>query len=439
MHSDNLKLTVSAGESFKGTVTVTGDKSISHRALLFGALADGVTKIHGFLASEDTRATAGALREMGVEITEGDTVVVKGAGLHGLIAPTQNLWVGNSGTTTRLLLGILAGQPFTAYLSGDSSLNKRPMDRVAIPLRQMGANVTGAGERCTPPIIITGGSLHGIDYFSPVASAQVKSAVLLAGLFATGTTSVTEPAQSRDHTERMLRGFGVEVNVDGLCVSVTGGQRLSGGVVHVPGDISSAAFFLVAGAITPGAVVKVCKVGINPTRSGIIDVLQAMGAQMEFENVRNESGEPVADITVRHSQLNATRIAGNIIPRLIDELPVLAAAAAFAQGTTVIADAAELRVKESDRVVTTAKFLRDMGADIKEMPDGMIITGGNPLHGAVVNSNGDHRIAMSAAIAAIAAGAANEINGAETVQTSFPTFTTLIRTLGAVVEEYFQQ
>ncbi|MEI6520694.1 MAG: 3-phosphoshikimate 1-carboxyvinyltransferase [bacterium] len=431
MSHDNVKLTVSAGESFSGTVAVVGDKSISHRALLFGALADGVTKIYGFLASEDTRVTAGALRAMGVEITEGDIVVIKGVGLRGLKAPDESLWVGNSGTTTRLLLGILAGQSFTAYLSGDNSLNKRPMDRVAIPLRQMGANVTGAGDRCTSPIIITGGNLHAIDYISPVASAQVKSAVLLAGLFANGTTSVTEPVQSRDHTERMLRGFGVKVNVDGLRVSVAGGQQLTGGVVKVPGDISSAAFFLVAGAITPGAEVTVCKVGINPTRSGIIDVLQAMGADMEIDNVRDENGEPVADITVRHSQLNGTRIDGAIIPRLIDELPVLAVAAVFATGTTVIADAAELRVKESDRIITVARFLRDMGANIEEKPDGMVITGGTPLQGTVVNSDGDHRIAMSAAVAAIAAGVTNEINGAETVQTSFPNFVELMRSLGA--------
>jgi 3-phosphoshikimate 1-carboxyvinyltransferase len=433
MTHSNVKLTVSAGESFSGTVAVAGDKSISHRALLFGALADGVTKIYGFLASEDTRVTVGALRAMGVEITEGEVVVIKGAGMHGLKAPTESLWVGNSGTTTRLLLGILAGQPFTAYLSGDNSLNKRPMDRVAIPLRQMGANVTGAGERCTPPIIITGGNLHAIDYISPVASAQVKSAVLLAGLFASGTTSVTEPVTSRDHTERMLRGFGVDVEVNGQRVSVAGGQRLTGGVVRVPGDISSAAFFLVAAAITPGAEVEVCKVGINPTRSGILDVLQAMGAQIEYNNVRNENGEPVADITVRHSQLTGTRIDGAIIPRLIDELPILAVAAAFATGTTVIADATELRVKESDRIVTVARFLRDMGANIEEKLDGMVIHGGNQLNGAVVNSDGDHRIAMSAAVAAIAAGVTNEINGAETVQTSFPNFAELMRSLGAVI------
>jgi 3-phosphoshikimate 1-carboxyvinyltransferase len=433
MTHSNVKLTVSAGESFSGTVAVAGDKSISHRALLFGALADGITKIYGFLASEDTRVTVGALRAMGVEITEGEVVVIKGAGMHGLKAPTESLWVGNSGTTTRLLLGILAGQPFTAYLSGDDSLNKRPMDRVAIPLRQMGANVTGAGERCTPPIIITGGNLHVIDYISPVASAQVKSAVLLAGLFASGTTSVTEPVTSRDHTERMLRGFGVDVEVNGQRVSVAGGQRLTGGVVRVPGDISSAAFFLVAAAITPGAEVEVCKVGINPTRSGILDVLQAMGAQIEYNNVRNENGEPVADITVRHSQLTGTRIDGAIIPRLIDELPILAVAAAFATGTTVIADATELRVKESDRIVTVARFLRDMGANIEEKLDGMVIHGGTQLNGAVVNSDGDHRIAMSSAVAAIAAGVTNEINGAETVQTSFPNFAELMRSLGAVI------
>ncbi len=424
-------LTVSAGASLRGAICVPGDKSISHRALLFGALAEGETSIAGFLASEDTRATAGCLRAMGVAIDEGAVVRVTGVGLHGLRAPAETLWAGNSGTTTRLLMGILAGQPFTATITGDESLSRRPMDRVAIPLRLMGAEVEGQGPRCAPPITIRGGALTPLDYASPVASAQVKSAVLLAGLFAEGTTSVTEPQKSRDHTERMLRGFGVEVEEDGLTVRVHGGQALHGQSVQVPGDISSASFFLVAGAITPGAEITVRGVGVNPTRGGVLDVLRAMGADLTLANARLEGGEPVADLTVRHRRLIGTEIHGAVIPRLIDELPVLAVAAALADGVTVIADARELRVKESDRIATVSRLLRDMGAEVEEREDGMVIRGGQPLHGTVVDSHGDHRVAMSAAVAAIAAGVQVEIHGAETIATSFPTFTALLRELGA--------
>ena len=428
-------LTVAPGDRFAGAIAVPGDKSISHRALLFGALAEGETRIHGFLDSEDTEATRGCLRAMGVKIDCADTVVVHGVGLYGLQAPAEALWVGNSGTTTRLLLGILAGQPFTATLVGDESLNRRPMDRVAIPLRLLGARLEGQGERCTLPLTIHGGNLRAIDYASPVASAQVKSAVLLAGLYADGVTSVTEPQKSRDHTERMLRGFGADVEEDGLTARIRGGQRLTGQTITVPGDISSAAFFLVAGAIVPGARVTVTGVGINPTRSGILDVLQAMGARLELANAREEGGEPVADLTVTHGPLTGAVIRGDVIPRLIDELPVLAVAAAFAEGITEIADARELRVKESDRIATVGRFLRDMGADVEEREDGMLIRGGRPLHGAEVQSEGDHRVAMSAAIAAIAAGANNRIHGAESIATSFPAFVTLLRSLGASVKE----
>ncbi len=427
--------TVHPGRCFAGEITVPGDKSISHRALLFGALADGETVITGFLASEDTEATADCLRAMGVRIEMGETVRVHGVSLHGLRACKTELWTGNSGTTTRLLLGILAGQPFTATLRGDDSLSKRPMDRVAIPLSRMGAVIDGQGERCTPPITITGGRLHGIAYTSPVASAQVKSAILLAGLYADGETTVTEPEKSRDHTERMLRGFGVPVAEEGLTVRLRGGGRLMGQHVAVPGDISSAAFFLVAGAVVPGARVTVRNVGVNPTRAGILDVLRAMGANLTVTNERLEGGEPVADLTVAHGPLTATTIAGPLIPRLIDELPVLAVAAAFAAGTTIIADAKELRVKESDRIATISHFVRDMGTDVEEREDGMIIHGGRALRGTDVDSHGDHRVAMSAAVAALAAGVENRIHGAECIATSFPSFTSLTRELGAVIEE----
>lgn len=436
MNSMSQTLFVSPGSSFAGEITVPGDKSISHRALLFGALAEGITCIDGFLASEDTRATADSLRAMGVRIDEElEQLRVHGIGMSGLSAPPSPLWMGNSGTTTRLLMGILAGQDFSAILQGDASLQRRPMDRVAVPLQQMGATISGQGSRCTLPVTIQGGHIHGIHYDSPIASAQVKSAILLAGLFAEGETSVTEPEKSRDHTERMLRGFGVSVEEEGLTVRIRGGERLHGHSIQVPGDISSAAFFLVAGAITPGAAITVRHVGINPTRSGILDVLHAMGVDFILSDERLVSGEPIADIAVRHAPLIGTEIGGSLIPRLIDELPVLAVAAAFATGTTVIRDARELRVKESDRIASVCRLLGAMGANLEEREDGMVIHGGSPLHGATIECEGDHRIAMSAAVASIAAGVEDRIYNADTIATSFPTFSQLLRHLGATVRE----
>ena len=446
-------LLIAPGTAFGGVITVPGDKSISHRALLFGALADGETTVCNFLDSGDTRATTACLRAMGVRIDAGPVVRVHGVGLRGLRAPADLLQTGNSGTTTRLLMGILAGQPFASTLSGDDSLNRRPMDRVAIPLREMGARVEGQGARCLPPVTVQGGALRGIAYQTPVASAQVKSAILLAGLYAEGETVVTEPQQSRDHTERMLRAFGVQVTGDvhnvqlganalmlkparpvyptGITVCVQGGQWLTGQDIEVPGDISSAAFFLVAGAIIPGAEVTVCNVGINPTRAGILDVLGDMGADLLLANERWAGGEPVADLTVRYGRLRGTQIGGTLIPRLIDELPVLAVAAAFAEGDTEIINARELRVKESDRIETVSAMLRAMGAAVETREDGMTIHGGRPLRGADVESHEDHRVAMSAAVAALAAGVENRLLGADTIASSFPTFTTLLTQLGA--------
>ena len=429
------RIQVRSSAQLCGTITVPGDKSISHRALLLGALAEGTTEVDGFLASEDTRATAACLRAMGVAIEERRLLRIHGVGLHGFHPPQETLWAGNSGTTTRLLMGILAGLPFSCTIDGDHSLRRRPMDRVAIPLRNMGADIQGQGERCMLPITIRGGRLHAIDYAPPVASAQVKSAILLAGLAAEGLTSVREPLQSRDHTERMLRGFGVEVRQHGLTVSLQGGQTLSARAITVPGDISSAAFFLVAGAITPGADITIRGVGLNPTRSGILDVLHAMGARLDITNHRDDGGEPLADLTIRHSRLQGTDISGALIPRLIDELPVLAVAAAFAEGVTTIRNAEELRVKESDRIATVSHFLRQMGTNLQVHDDGMTIHGGRALHGTIVESDGDHRVAMSAAIAAIAAGTTSTITGAETIATSFPTFIALLRNLGAEVTE----
>lgn len=426
---------VAPGSSFTGTATVPGDKSISHRALLFGALATGVTTITGVLESEDTHATAACLRAMGVHIDDGPCLTVHGTGLHGFRPPTQALWMGNSGTTTRLLMGILAGQQFSVMLHGDESLHRRPMDRVAIPLRMMGAKIEGRGDRCLLPITMQGGLLQAISYQSPIASAQVKSAILLAGLYAGGITAVCEPSKSRDHTERMLRGFGACVEEDGLTVCLAGHQELCGQAIVVPGDISSAAFLLIAGAIIPGANITICNVGVNPTRSGVIEVLEAMGADLTLFNHRVMGGEPVADIHVKHRALIGTSIGGSLIPRLIDELPILAVAAAFACGETTIRDASELRVKESDRIATVTAFLRDMGVDIEPCDDGMIVRGGGQYHGATVCSEGDHRIAMSATIAAIAAGVENRIIGAETIATSFPEFISTLVELGAEIDE----
>ncbi|GMB07884.1 3-phosphoshikimate 1-carboxyvinyltransferase [Thermolongibacillus altinsuensis] len=411
--------------SLKGEIYVPGDKSISHRAVMFGAIAEGTTHITNFLTGEDCLSTIDCFRKMGVRIEQNDTeVIVEGKGIAGLSEPTEVLNVGNSGTTTRLLLGILAACPFHACLIGDDSIAKRPMDRVTKPLRQMGAHIDGRMNGRYTPLAIRGGALQPIEYVSPVASAQVKSALLLAGLHADGTTTVTEPHKSRDHTERMLKAFGADVHVDGLTVSVTGKQRLHAADIYVPGDISSAAFFLVAGAIVPNSEITLKNVGVNPTRTGILDVLAQMGANVSIENIRNEESEPLADITVRTSELKATEIGGELIPRLIDEIPIIALLATQAEGTTIIKDASELKVKETDRIATVVSELRKLGADIEATDDGMIIRGKTKLRAnhAVVDSFGDHRIGMMLAIAACVTEGEVTLQRPEAIAVSYPSF-----------------
>ncbi|ANB60842.1 3-phosphoshikimate 1-carboxyvinyltransferase [Anoxybacteroides amylolyticum] len=411
--------------SLRGAIHVPGDKSISHRAVMLGAIAEGTTTIANFLPGEDCLSTIDCFRKMGVAITQNGTdVVVEGKGIDGLQEPNDILNVGNSGTTTRLLLGILAACPFHACLIGDASIAKRPMARVTKPLTMMGAHIDGREGGNYTPLAIRGGNLRPIQYESPVASAQVKSAILLAGLFTEGTTTVKEPSKSRDHTERMVRLFGGEVVVDGLTVSISGKQTLKAADVYVPGDISSAAFFLVAGAIVPNSEIVLKNVGLNPTRTGIIDVLEQMGAELSIENVRNEETEPIGDLTIRTSNLKATEIGGALIPRLIDEIPIIALLATQADGTTVIKDAAELKVKETNRIDTVVTELKKFGADIEATDDGMIIRGKTPLtaDNLAVDSHGDHRIGMMLAIAACVTNGSMSLQGAEAIAVSYPTF-----------------
>lgn len=417
-----------SGLSLQGHIRVPGDKSISHRALMLGAIAQGETQIQGLLLGEDPRSTASCFRAMGAEISELNTelVRVQGIGLGLLQEPVDILSAGNSGTTMRLMLGLLASHPGRFFtVTGDSSLRSRPMSRVVKPLQQMGAQIWGRQGSSLAPLAIQGQQLSPIHYQSPIASAQVKSCILLAGLMTEGQTTVTEPALSRDHSERMLRAFGAEIKLDPETNSatITGPAQLTGQNVIVPGDISSAAFWLVAGAIVPGSELWVENVGVNPTRTGILEALGMMGADIEMENQRVVAGEPVADLRVRSSSLKACEIAGDLIPRLIDEIPILAVAAVFAQGTTVIRDAAELRVKESDRIAVMASQLNRMGARVTELPDGLEITGGTPLTGIDVDSHTDHRIAMSLAIAALNASGTTTINRAEAAAISYPDFT----------------
>jgi 3-phosphoshikimate 1-carboxyvinyltransferase len=421
------------GLSLRGRIQIPGDKSISHRALMLGALSEGTTTIQGLLLGEDPRSTAACFRAMGAQISELNTerVTVKGIGMGNLLEPANVLDCGNSGTTMRLMLGILAshaGRFFT--VTGDASLRSRPMSRVITPLRQMGAQIWSR-QGGFAPLAIQGQTLQPIHYQSPMASAQVKSCVLLAGLMAEGETTVTEPAQSRDHSERMLRAFGATVTVDPETCSatVTGPAKLHGQAVVVPGDISSAAFWLVAAAIVPGSDLTVENVGVNPTRTGILDALAAMNADITLENERIVAGEPVADLRVRHSGLKGCELGGAIIPRLIDEIPILAVAAAFAQGKTIIRDAEELRVKESDRLAVMASQLILMGAKVTEMPDGLEIEGGYTLTGAAVDSYTDHRIAMSLAIAALNAKGETTIHRAEAASISYPSFTPTLQQL----------
>ena len=421
-----------AGLSLQGRIRVPGDKSISHRALMLGAIAEGETQIQGLLLGEDPRSTAACFRALGAEISELNTelVKVKGIGLGNFQEPINVLDAGNSGTTMRLMLGLLASHPGRFFtVTGDSSLRSRPMSRVVKPLQQMGAQIWGRKGNTLAPLAIQGQALQPIHYHSPIASAQVKSCILLAGLNTEGQTTVTEPALSRDHSERMLRAYGAELSIDPdtNSVTITGGAKLYGQTVIVPGDISSAAFWLVAGAIVPGSDLVVENVGVNPTRTGILEALALMGADIQLENQREVAGEPVADIRVRSGGLKSCTIAGYIIPRLIDEIPILAVAAAFAEGTTIIRDAEELRVKESDRITVMAQQLNKMGAKISELPDGMEITGGTPLVGAAVDSHTDHRIAMSLAIAALNAIGTTTIHRAEAAAISYPNFTITLR------------
>jgi 3-phosphoshikimate 1-carboxyvinyltransferase len=407
----------------KGEITVPGDKSISHRSIMLGSIASGITEVHGFLNGADCISSMNCFRQMGVDIDyDGSIVTIHGNGLHGLKAPADTLDVGNSGTTTRLMSGILAAQNFSSRVIGDDSICRRPMKRIITPLAMMGADITSERGNDCAPLIINGRKLKGIHYDSPVASAQVKSCVLLAGLYADGETSVTEPYVSRNHTELMLNAFGGSCTTLGTTATVTSDPVLTGQKIVVPGDISSAAYFLVAGLIAENSEITIKNVGINPTRDGIIDVIKMMGGDITFANVNADSGEPTADITVKTSSLKGCVIEGDIIPKLIDEIPVIAILACFAEGETVIKDAAELKVKESNRIDVMVNNLSAMGADITGTDDGMIIRGGKPLHSAVIHSKKDHRIAMSFAVAAMCAEGETEILDANCVNISYPDF-----------------
>jgi 3-phosphoshikimate 1-carboxyvinyltransferase len=411
-----------------GTVRVPGDKSLSHRALVLGAMAHGTTAIRGLLQSEDCRATMGALRAVGVEIAESadGLVRVHGAGPDAWREPETVLDAGNSGTTFRMLAGALAGRPFCSLLTGDGSLRRRPMRRIVDPLRAMGATLLGRADGGFPPLAVRGGGLRGIAWRSPVASAQVKTAVLLAGLQAAGETSVAEPFLSRDHTERMLTAFGVTPGREGVTVTITGGARLAATALSIPGDLSSAAFFLAAAAAQGGGAVCVRDVGVNPTRTGILDVLEGMGATIRHDRARLEAGEPVADLTVSGAGLRGVQIGADLIPRLVDEVPVLAVIAALAEGETTITGAGELRVKEVDRLSAVAEEFGRLGAEVSVTADSLRVRGGARLRGAVVSSRGDHRMAMSLAIAALFADGETTIRDVGCVDTSFPGFARLL-------------
>jgi 3-phosphoshikimate 1-carboxyvinyltransferase len=422
---------VQPGGRLTGRLRVPGDKSISHRSVMLGSLAEGTTHVTGLLEGEDVLCTLGAFRTMGVHADgpHRGALALHGVGLHGLRAPAHALDMGNSGTAMRLMAGILAGQEFDSELFGDASLSRRPMARVVDPLRAMGASIAWA-EGGRPPLRIKGGQqLHGIDYQLPVASAQVKSALLLAGLYADGETCITEPAPTRDHTERMLRGFGHEVDTRGARISLRGGARLHACDIDVPADISSAAFFLVGASIAPGSDLTLEHVGINPTRIGVLNILKLMGADIELLNPREVGGEPVADLRVRAAPLRAIRIPEDQVPLAIDEFPALFIAAACAQGQTVLTGAHELRVKESDRIAVMAQGLKRLGIEAQETPDGIVIEGGQLREGEV-ESHGDHRISMSFAIAALRARGPVRVRDCKNVDTSFPGFADLARRAG---------
>ncbi|MEK6814882.1 MAG: 3-phosphoshikimate 1-carboxyvinyltransferase [Nitrospirota bacterium] len=431
----STQFVLSPAKRLEGEIVVPGDKSISHRAVILGAVARGTTEIRGLLRGDDVLRTLAAFRRLGVSIgDDGDTVRIDGRGLSGLREPDDVIDLGNSGTSIRLLAGLLAGRPFLSILTGDDSLRGRPMGRVAEPLRKMGGRIDGRSEGNLAPLVVRGGGLRGISYLSPVASAQVKSAVLLAGLSAEGETSVTEPGLSRDHTEKMLTAFGAGVRREGLKVAVEGNDRLKACCVDVPGDFSSAAFFIVGATILPGSDLTIRRVGVNPTRTGLIDVLRQMGGRIELESLTETGGEAVADIRVRSAPLKGVTVAPEIVPRMIDEFPVLCIAAAVAEGETVVTGASELRVKESDRIAAMAHVLGQFGVSAAGLPDGIRIHGrGGGLEGDAtgrrIRSHGDHRVAMSAATLALAASGETLVEDTACVATSFPGFLELLRSV----------
>lgn len=422
-------LTITPAKSLQGEISLPGDKSISHRAIILASIAKGISVIRGWQRGKDCLATLSILRMMGVEATEEkDDLFIKGRGLTGLKEPTDILNCGNSGTTMRLLAGLLSAQDFYSVLSGDSSLRRRPMRRLISPLERMGAKIFGRTNGQFPPLSIIGSSLKGIDYSLPIASAQVKSCLLLAALYARGATSITEPYRSRDHTERMLKFLGVNLEIDSLTVKVEGGVSLVGKEISVPGDISAAAFFIGGGAIIKDSEVKILNVGLNPTRRGFIDVLLQMGADIRLLNLRERCGEEIGDIEIKGgATLKGTLIRGEMIPRIIDEIPILAVVACFARGKTVIKDAVELRVKETDRIKAIAAELFKMGAEVEEKKDGIIIKGTGELKGCQCQSYKDHRIAMALVIAGLAARGKTEIMAPECIETSFPGFENILR------------
>ncbi|WP_045224314.1 3-phosphoshikimate 1-carboxyvinyltransferase [Methyloterricola oryzae] len=435
MSQSTLRFRIAPGGSLNGTARVPGDKSISHRSIMLGAIAEGTTRVTGFLQAEDCLATMNAFRAMGVGIEgpEEGRVTVHGVGLRGLKAPSEPLYLGNSGTSMRLLSGLLAGQAFDTVLTGDASLTRRPMRRVTEPLRRMGARIDTSPDGTAPLRIYGNAMLRGIHYDMPVASAQVKSCLLLAGLYAEGETSVTEPAPTRDHSERMLAGFGYPVRRQGSRIAVRSGGLLTGCDIDVPSDISSAAFFLVGASIAPGADITLRHVGMNPTRTGVIDILRLMGADIELLNLHEVGGEPVADLRVRSAPLRGAAIPEEFVPLAIDEFPALFIAAACAEGETRLSGAEELRVKESDRIQVMADGLQVLGVDARPTPDGMVIQPG-PMSGGEIESHGDHRIAMSFAIAALRARGSIEVRDCANVNTSFPGFVTLAASLGLGIE-----
>ena len=425
-----MNTVIRPSKNLNAEVCVPGDKSISHRSIMLGSIANGDSHVSGFLTGDDCLSTISCFKKLGIDIEiDGTNVVVHGKGINGLTAPAETLDVGNSGTTLRLMSGLLSAQPFTSHITGDKSIQKRPMGRVAIPLEKMGGKITSENEKLTAPLTIEGQKLKGVDYTLPVASAQVKSAIILAGLYADGITRITEPEATRDHTEIMLNYLGADIKREGNTIIVTPVKELTGKDIEVPGDISSAAYFIAAALICKNSSVIIKNVGINPTRTGIITAFKAMGADIELLNERIVCGEAVADIQAKTSTLKGTVIKGDIIPKLIDEIPVIAAVSCYAEGETIIADAQELKVKESDRIKTMATELRRMGADVTETDDGMIIKGGNPLHGAVCESYDDHRVAMSISIAALGAEGNTEILNSECVDISFPGYFKLLNSL----------